>query len=184
MNPLRVNKENQRLYIQRSMLLLIAGVLLVSNLLLSIFTISKKEKIIIVPALTEEASITGEDGFSESYIEKMTIFFIELLLDLTPDNIKYKSQILLKHAESGSYHTLVRHYKEEEDRYRKYRLATKFDITGMRILDSGNKVEIEGVLSSRFGEDSMKQKQVKYEVKYKKGVGRLLLEGFRKKEDK
>ena len=185
MNIVKISKDNQRLYIQRNILLLVVVVLLISNVFLSIWIFGKKEKLVIIPAIKEEVEIrSGKERFSESYIEQMTIFFIELLLDLTPENIKYKSQILLKHVVPENYHSIAKHYKEEEERHKRYRLATKFDMVGMKILEGGERVEIEGVLSSRFGEESMKQKQVKYEVKYKKGVGRLLLEGFRKKEDK
>ena len=152
---------------------------------MSIFTLAKRERTIIIPALQEEISITGRgENFSESYIEQMTIFFVELLLDLTPENIKYKSQVLLRHVIPESYHSLSDHYKEEEAKHKKYRLATKFDIIGMRILEGGIRVEIEGLLSSRFGEDSLRQKQVRYEARYKKAGGRLLLISFSKKEDR
>lgn len=179
MNIVRISKDNQRLYLQRNILLLIAVVLLISNLFLSIWVIGRKERMIIIPAIKEEVSVIGDSEFSESYVEQMTIFFVELLLDLTAENIKYKSQLLLKHVASENYHSFLKHYKEEEERYRKYRVATKFDIKGIKILEGGKRVEIEGLLSSRFGEDSMKQKEVV--ARYKKAGGRLLLEGFSKK---
>lgn len=180
MNIARISKDNQRLYLQRNILLVIAVVLLLSNLFLSIWVFGRKERTIIIPALSEKVSVRGGE-FSESYIEQMTIFFVELLLDLTAENIKYKTQILLKHVASENYHSFLKHYKEEEERYRKYRVATKFDIKGMRILEGGKRVEIDGLLSSRFGEESMRQKEVVYEARYKKGGGRILLEGFGKK---
>ena len=51
-----------------------------------IIAISKNDRTIIIPALKDTISVTG-DNFSESYIEQMTLFYIEMLLDL--DSIFY-----------------------------------------------------------------------------------------------
>ena len=109
MNPLKSNEQNQVLYKQRNILLTICSLLLISNILFGIIGISKDDKTIIVPALKDTVLVTGKNNFSDSYIEQMTLFYIEMLLDLTPDNIDYKSQILLKHVNSKSYHSFIEH---------------------------------------------------------------------------
>jgi conjugal transfer pilus assembly protein TraE len=182
MNPLAVNEQNQALYKQRNILLGISSLLLISNLLFGIIGISKNDKTIIIPALKDVVSITGKDGFSDSYIEQMTLFYIEMLLDLTPDNLDYKSQILLKHVDSKSYHSFTEHYKEESQKYKKYNLATKFDITGLKILKNGEEVEVTGILSSSFGKGSESQKSVTYVIGYGKSHGRLLVKTFNEKQ--
>ncbi|MDZ5762757.1 Type IV conjugative transfer system protein TraE N-terminal domain protein [Candidatus Cyrtobacter comes] len=119
MNPASIRKVLTSLNIKKNVLFLISVALLVSNVILSIFVISSKEKIIIVPpSLKEEFSVSGSD-FSDSYIEQMTLFFSDLLLDLTPDNIKYKSEILLKYVDSSSYHALSEYYEKEAEKHKK-----------------------------------------------------------------
>ncbi len=155
MNPNYISEQNQTLYKQRNILLIICSLLIVSNVLFGIIGISKNNRTIIIPALKDTVSVVGKDGFSDSYIEQMTLFYVEMLLDLTPANIDYKSQILLKHVDSNSYHSFIEHYKEEKEKYKKYKLATKFDITNIKILKNSNEVEITGILSSSFGKGSV-----------------------------
>ncbi len=181
MNPLKSNEQNQVLYKQRNILLTICSLLLIGNILFGIIAISKNDKTIIVPALKDTVSVTGKDSFSDSYIEQMTLFYIEMLLDLTPDNIDYKAQILLKHVNSKSYHSFIEHYKEEKQKYKKYKLATKFDITGLKIFKGGEEVEVEGILSSSFGKGSESQKLATYVIGYGKSHGKLLIQTFNEK---
>ena len=113
----------------------------------------------------------------------MTIFFLDLLLNLTPDNIQYKSGILLKYVEPSGYHAVAKYYKEEEEKYKKYRITTKFDLSGIRVMDRGMHVEVEGVFSSDLGEGSKAQKNVTYEIVYKKTTGKLLIVEFKQREN-
>ena len=178
MNPLEVNKSNQVLYKQRNILLIISTAMIASNILFGIVALSKSERIVIMPHLKEEVSITGGSEFSESYIEQMTLFYVDMLLNVTPDNIEYKSKLLLSHVDAGGYHVFVDHFKEEKAKYKKYKLATRFDVTGLKILKNGLEVEVDGVLNSSFGKDKENKKPVKYVIGYNKSHGRLLLKAF------
>jgi len=182
MNALGVNKKNQSLYLQRNTLLVIFGLMLLSNLLLALFAFSRNERLVVIPALKEEVYITGANDFSESYIEQMTVFFTSMLFDLTQENIGYKSQALLKHVDAKSYHEFLDYYNQEKVKCTKYKLVTKFDITGMRIFKNGQEVEIQGLLSSSFGAGTHEQKQVTYSLSYVKSHGKLLLNNFNEKK--
>jgi type IV conjugative transfer system protein TraE len=182
MNPLKVHKDNQSLYLQRNVLLVILGAMLLSNVVLSIFVLSKSERVVIVPALKEEVSVIGGSGFSESYIEQMTVFFTSMLFDLTQENIGYKSQALLKQVEAGSYHEFLEYYNEEKVKCAKYKLSSKFDMTQLRILKEGREVEVQGLLSSSFGKGSNEQKEVTYTLTYIRSHGKLLLKSFNEKK--
>lgn len=178
MNPVEISRKSHVLYVQRNVLLMVTVIMLASNLLLAIGIFSKSEKVVIVPALKEGVAITGVNGFNESYIEQMTIFFSELLFDLTPGNIGYKRDILLRHVYAPYYKVFTEYYKEEESKYKKYSLSSKFDITGMKVLKAGEKVEVKGLLSSKFGHDAKKQEEVIYKLGFKKSHGRLLIKSF------
>ena len=182
MNPLIVNKQNQVLFRQRNILLAVCGLMVIGNILFGAIAITKQERTIIVPALKDEVNIIGSDGFNEAYIEQMTLLFTDLLLNLTPANIEYKSKVLLKHVDSRGYQDFIEHYKEEEKKYKKYRLATRFDITNIKIIGEGEEVEIKGVLNSSFGKGAEKQSQVTYSIGYSKAPGRLLIKKFEEKK--
>ena len=183
MNPLIVNKQNEALYRQRNILLGVCLLMVIGNILLGVIAITKRERTIIIPALKEQVEIIGEDGFSESYIEQMTLLYTDLLLNLTPDNIEYKSRLLLKHVDSRGYQEFIEHYKEEEKKYKKYRLSTRFDITDIKIIGKGEEVEIRGVLNASFGKGAEKQSETTYLIGYSRAAGRLLIKKFEEKKN-
>lgn len=175
MNPLHVQKDNRILYLQRNILMVIAGIGLLANLLLSICLLSKKEKIILIPGQLNQEAVLG-DVFSISYMEEVTNFFVGLLLDLTPSNVEYKSSIVLKHVDSSSYNTLKKYFDDEEEKHKKYNLCTSFAVTNLTV--KGLRVEISGILTSRFGDSGKQEQSMTYLIQYKNSHGRLLLTKF------
>ena len=177
MNPLNLQKDNQRLYLQRKYLLCIAGAMIAANLALSICLFGKSDKTIIVPAQLGEPISVSSSELSESYIEQMTEFFSGLLLDLTPSNVGYKSAVALKHVDSSGYTELQNYFKEEEEKHKKYNLATHFSPTCIKVLSNLER-EVSGILTSRFGDAGKQETHVSYRIKYRNKGGRLWLEKF------
>lgn len=178
MNPLKLQQDSAALYKQRNALIIISVVLLFINALFAVSYFSRTEKIILVPPhLTKEVGVS-DNVFSESYIEEMTDFFATLMLNLTADNIKYRSSVLLKHVDSGSYHVIQNHFKEEEDKYLKYNLATQFTATDMKVNAQGLVCIIRGVLVSKFADTGAQENRVAYRIEYKNSKGRLLIKSF------
>lgn len=176
MNPVHVQKDNRILYLQRNILMGIAGIGLLANLLLAICLLGRQEKVILIPGqLNQEASLYGT-VFSTSYMEEVTNFFVGLLLDLTPSNVEYKSSIVLKHVDVSSYDTLKKYFDDEEEKHKKYNLSTSFAITNLTV--KGLQVEIYGILTSRFGDSGKQEQNMTYLIHYKNRAGRLFLEKF------
>lgn len=127
-------------------MLLLALILLVSVFILSSGLLLKSTKTIVVPAtLAREVVIEGSNGFSEEYIEEISIFFAHLLLNLRAENIAYNFSILLKYAAVESYHTLAEYFQAEEQKCKKYNLVTRFDVKKINIIDGGKSAEIERI---------------------------------------
>lgn len=180
MDPTILHNQNRTLFLQRNILLLITGILLLGNVMLAFATFSRREKTIIVPAnLGREVVIEGKDIFDEAYIEEMTLFFSDLLLNLTPQNINYKSSKLLRYVEASAYHKMKEYFVQEGEKYNKYRLSTKFSMNEIKIF--GMKVEITGILSSKFGEDSESNQQRTFVIEYDKHRGKLQIVSFQEK---
>ena len=180
MNPTVLHQRAKVLFIQRNSLGLIASFLLVSNLCLCVIAINRQEKTVVVPAtLAREVIIEDGGYFSVEYLEEMTLFFSSLLLDLTPDNIAYKSSVLLKHVHPTHYHELKSYFKNEEERYKKYGLITHFDLSSIKILKMS--AEITGVLYSQFGAGDEKHDQSTFEIEYTRSNGVLQIKAFKVK---
>jgi len=183
MDPLSIQRDSQRLFLQRNLLIVIGGALLITNVILAACLYGHTDRTIIVPAqLNQEVSLSGAE-FSESYMEEMTTFFLGLLLDLTPDNVEYKSSLVLKHVAPGSYNDLKKYFKEEAEKHKKYSLATHFSVTAISV-SSAMEREVTGMLTSRFGDTGKKDQQVSYRIGYRNKNGRLLLEKFELLEEK
>ena len=64
MNPSIVNEQNQVLYKQRTILLVICSLLLICNILFGIIAISKNDRTIIIPTLKDAIS-DNNDNFMQ-----------------------------------------------------------------------------------------------------------------------
>lgn len=163
---------------QRNVLIVIGGILLLSNIVLSICLFTQKQKTIIVPAnLQKELEFSGNE-VSISYLEEMTTLFSNLLLDLTPKNIAYKSKLVLRYVEPGAYHDLQSYFDKEEKKHKEYNLVSNFSLTEMNVIPDLLSVDIYGVLISKFGSEGTKEQNVVYRISYKNVGGKLLITGF------
>jgi len=180
MNPAVLHQQTKSLFIQRNCLFVIASLLLVSNFCLAVTTLMHKEKTILVPAtLSKDVAING-DHFSLEYLEEMTLFFSDLLLDLTPDNIAYKSAVALKYIHPSHYHELKEYFKTEEERFKKYGLTTKFTLANIKI--TKNAAEITGILNSKFGSESQQSKETVFVIEYIRSNQGLQIKSFKAKD--
>lgn len=180
MNLNKLHQDNKILFLQRTALLVISLLLLVINLCLAIFVFTQTERTIIVPA-TLAREVVVEDGiFSAEYLEEMTLFFSDLLLNLTSNNIAYKSSIVLKYAHPSHYQALQDHFKQEGLRYKQYNLATQFSLNSIKI--NKMKAEVNGVMRSHFGIATESDHKIAFEIEYAYSSGGLQIKAFKVKE--
>lgn len=169
---------NHRLQLQRWVLIVVLSLSLMSNVLFGVVVLRKSERIIVLPGMvSSEFSVGGGDTpFSAKYVEQMTVFFVHLLLDITPQSISYNSSVLLRYVEPGYYQSMVQYFAHEKKVHEKYNLVTRFDITEMKI--HGQVVEVYGILTAEFGAGKKQEQEVSYKVDYKIEDGKLLISGF------
>jgi type IV conjugative transfer system protein TraE len=98
---------------QRNLLAVLLGVMFLSNIFLSTSLLLKDTRIVIVPAGLTNEVVVSNAGVSNSYVEEMTSFFLSYLLDLSPSNINYRSQVILRHVIPEYYQTMNNYFKEE-----------------------------------------------------------------------
>jgi type IV conjugative transfer system protein TraE len=78
----------------------------------------------VVPAYQQQSFWLDQSNVSKEYLEQMSLFFVEYLLNLTADSIAYQRDIILKHVVPSYYAELKKRFLEEETRYRQEYLAT------------------------------------------------------------
>ena len=175
-----IAKQNIRLSIlQRNIAILLAGLMLLGNLLLTATIFGLKQTTVIVPANLKSQISLNQEQVSKSYIEEMTGFFLSYLLDVNSSSAAYKADIILRHVFPG-YYQEMKHYLDEEDKkYKQFNLATSFNPSVMEIDEKLLIVKVKGHLISYFGKSGYKQEQANYNIAYEYKNGRLLLKDFK-----
>lgn len=164
---------------ERNIALMISILMVVSNLLLIIKVCTQKDRVVIVPAYQQQSFWLDQANVSKEYLEQMSLFFIENLLNLTADSIPYQRDVILKHVVPCFYGELKKRFIEEEARYRKESLTT--NIKPMKIIvDEANKITtVVGIFTSFIAGKQIKQTKDSYELKFIYEHGKLLINSFK-----
>ena len=136
-----------------------AGVLLASNLLLTVFlfTMDLSEKTIIVPPeLDKPFSIQGET-VSAAYIEQMAKYFIQLLLTYHSDNVSAQYEMVLHHVDPRVYSELKAQLSAQAERIHRNEIGSVFYLMGVQIAQK--KATLTGELVGMVGKKIVSRKQ-------------------------
>lgn len=164
---------------QRNLLMSVAAFSFLLNLTLSLVLLFKEEKTIIVPPELSQSFWIEKGRVSVSYLEEMALFFINLILDVTPSSSGYQRDVLLRYALPNAYSLLKQQLLEEEERLRKENLSTVFRPLQVNVSRSQNLVEIKGDYMGFLGNKKVFEIRQTYHLKVKFQKGRLFLESFK-----
>lgn len=153
------------------------GLIVIICLLMS-YLLGQEKKIVVIPAGFNKEIHLSDRNITTSYLEEMSHFFANNLLDLTPDNFPYRKQIILKYVAPKSIQALNKQLNEEELRYKEYNLKTSFVPTEFVVHQKQLLVIVSGILTSHFGQSGQKIENIKFAIKYQNNNGILLLEKF------
>lgn len=173
---LRYEKVTQ----QRNFFVIGVIILAISNLLLCLKIFLKEEKIIMVPGITREMSII-EGKVSNSYLEESSLLFLSTLLDLTPDTVKHKRDIILKYISGTSQKELQEikdYFSKAETEHIKFTMSTYFTPIKLDLFTKELKVIAEGKLTSSFGKKGYESRDAKYYLGFELVAGHLKLKEF------
>ena len=173
---LRYEKVTQ----QRNFFVVGVIILAISNFLLCLKIFLKEEKIIMVPGITREMSII-EGKVSNSYLEESSLLFLSTLLDLTPDTVKHKRDIILKYISGTSQKELQEikdYFSKAETEHIKFTMSTYFTPIKLDLFTRELKVIAEGKLTSNFGKKGYESRDAKYYLSFELVAGHLKLKEF------
>jgi conjugal transfer pilus assembly protein TraE len=171
------NKQ-QNLLLQRNILAGICLLTLLGNIILASCVLSNERQTYIIPAHFNKEMLLSNKRLSVSYLEEMSVFYLELLLGLNEGNIDYKSSLVLRSIHPSFYKQISQFLEEEKKRYKEYRLSTYFKLTKLNIDDKNLIAEASGVLISYYGNSGKSHDQVSYRVEYDYSAGVLTIKNF------
>ncbi len=156
--------------------LVLAGSLLLISIRLSTFD----QKIVLVPGLVTEMSLSG-NHVSSSYLEQMTLIFLSQLLDISSNDIKHKRDLVLKYTSHSSeaYSKQINEYfANAENEYQRFDLATHFTVKNMKLDPEKLEVLASGILTSWYGKNGYESMEVTYRINFEYKGGYLRLKEF------
>lgn len=171
------NKQ-QNLLLQRNILAGICLLTLLGNIILAGCILNNERQTYIIPAHFNKEMLLSNKRLSVSYLEEISVFYLELLLGLNESNIDYKSSLVLRHIHPSFYKQISQFLEEEKKRYKEYRLSTYFKLTKLNIDDQNLVAEASGVLISYYGNSGKSHDQVSYRIEYDYSAGVVTIKNF------
>lgn len=179
--------KQKNLILQRNILAGVCVISLVSNLILASCVFMQERQTYIIPAHFNKDMVLSNKRLSISYLEEISVFYLDLLLGLNESNINYNTSLLLRHIHPDFYNQISKFLNEEKKRYKEYRLSTHFKLTKLEVDDKNLIVDASGILTSYFGESGKSSDLVNYRLEYDYSGGVLTIKNFtilkEKKED-
>jgi conjugal transfer pilus assembly protein TraE len=87
---------------------------------------------VVTPPKIEKSFWITDHTASGEYIDQMAQWVAYLTLDITPDNVAYKSDLLLKLAEPGYHGALQQKLRVNAEKVRRDNATTSFDVRTVR----------------------------------------------------
>jgi len=116
----------KHLYTQRNLLFAMILGLVTSNVMLGFCVWAKQETIILIPPeLNRPLTFTSRHP-SPSYLEEMSVFFAQLVLDNSAGSFPYNQKVILRYVSPESSGMLKKQLLAAQERYERENLSTHF----------------------------------------------------------
>jgi conjugal transfer pilus assembly protein TraE len=171
-------KRLSHLIVQRNMLAGLSVSLLTISVVLSATLFFKSEKIIISPLELEQSFWVEGNRFSPNYLEEMAGYYAHLLLDVTPANILYQGNVILRSVEPESYGAIKQKLFEDSKRLIRENLSLAFSPIEFRVAPDQLTVDVTGDLMSYVSGKRVSQHRETYRVVFSANKSRLFLKSF------
>ncbi len=171
--------KQKNLLLQRNILGGISLLTLLGNVILASCIFFNEKQTYIIPAHFNKELLLSNKRLSVSYLEEMTVFYLDLLLGINEGNIGYNSSLILRHIHPDFYNQISEFLYQEKKRYKEFRLSTHFKLTSLKIDDTNLVAEASGILISYFGNTGKSSDAVNYKIEYDYSAGVLTIKNFK-----
>lgn len=155
---------------------LLAISLLVS--LIAILNMIGSERTVISPPIIKQSFWVTSNAASPSYLEEMSLWTSSLILDVTPDDIAYKSKLLLQYAHPDLHGKLKERQDLEIARLKRDNISTYFVLQTIRTDAPTLSAILTGRLHTLINGNQIADQERNFLVKWRVDGGRAQLVEF------
>lgn len=171
---------------QRNSLILLTFILSISLLLSMIGGMRNKKSVVLLPSNLHNEMIVSEGYLSDSYLESFARDIISVYSNVTPANIEYSNEALLKMVYSSNYASLKKSLEERRDSIKRSGISQHFFIQEIEVDSKNSRTKVIGEQQSYVGDKLVSKERKTYMVGFKMQGMLIKLVEFRevtKKED-
>ena len=130
MNPSTLTRDLSQLRAMvfgQAIALVLMSLCLVATLFV-IYAMVGRDRVVITPPSIDKTFWVSKDKVSGSYLEQMGSFIAWLTLDVSPESIEWKKQMLLQYVSPDVYGALQTRQDLEAERVRRLNATTQFSV--------------------------------------------------------
>ncbi|NGX47092.1 MAG: hypothetical protein K1000chlam3_00461 [Chlamydiae bacterium] len=175
-------KNVGKMQYQRNVLTTFCFIVLLSNLLLVLLALTKRERIIIVPPTIEKEFWIEGKKFSPTYLEQFGIFLAQLLLNKSPESVSLQNRILLRFVAPDYYPIFKKALEQEKNEMIEKDLSYIFFPDKVQVLPERKQIILEGNRLAYLGTEEFLNETQRYILNFSFARGSLLLKELVKEE--
>ncbi|TXG80681.1 MAG: type IV conjugative transfer system protein TraE [Thermomicrobiales bacterium] len=134
--------------------------------------------VVVPPNLSKSFWVDGKRA-SADYLEQMGGFVSWLILDVSPQSIDWKKDILLDYVSPEQFGALQSRQNLESDRLKKLNASTYFATQQLSVREQSQEVEIRGRLKTQVNGLETTNEPKAYAAQFAYAGGRIHLESFK-----
>lgn len=146
---------------------------------ISVFAVLGSERTVLVPPTLSKSFWVDGKKVSSEYLEQMGSFMSWLILDLSPQSIAWKSDILLDYVSPEQFGALKTRQNLEADRLKRLNASTYFATQQVAVREQEQEVEIRGRLRTQVNGQETTNEPKAYAVRFSYEGGRIHLQSFK-----
>lgn len=147
-------------------------------LLLLVFILIGREKVVVVPPTVEKSFWVSKSSVSPEYLAEMAHFLAYLRLNATPSSLDEQVSLLLGYTHPRFYNVLKAQLVKEKERINHEHITTAFYPSETKVDTHTLKALIKGELKTNVGEASLPSRPVTYLITFQYEAWRLLVTSF------
>jgi conjugal transfer pilus assembly protein TraE len=172
--------ELKKLLDQRNGYLMLSSGLLILTIVLSvliIFLCGRERIVLITPTMNSDMWVSNKNASSD-YLTRTTLYFAELALNVTPDNVDFQQEAILRHADPSYYKVLKPALLNNADKVKKDHISTSFFPVDIKVDVKHNEAIVIGDLKSYVGDTALPTKRISYRISYRLNAFTPLITAF------
>jgi conjugal transfer pilus assembly protein TraE len=166
------------LHFQRNVLGGFVLCLLPATSILAVLLFFKQERIVVHPPELRQSYWVEGNRFAPAYLEEMGLYFAHLLLDVSPANILYQGDVLLRYVWPKTYGEFRSRIMEDQKRLKQENVSMVFNPVECTVIPGQMAVEIHGDLVTFVADKKISSRRESYRVAFEGKSGRLFLKSF------